>query len=79
MDDVAIPIIEDRDLKVSEWVLAFVNGMGGTPLIELYVVANELTKPLFPRKRGMLGWKIRNRYNESVWLQHSNTMNRMQL
>jgi dihydroxyacetone kinase-like protein len=43
MDDVATPIIEDRDLKVSEWVLAFVNSMGGTPLIELYVVANELT------------------------------------
>ena len=54
MDDVAIPIIEDLDLKVSEWVLAFVNGMGGTPLIELYVFANELTKRMFPRKRGML-------------------------
>jgi dihydroxyacetone kinase len=52
MDNVAIPIIEDRDLKVSEWVLAFVNGIGGTPLIELYVVANELTKQMFPRKRG---------------------------
>ena len=25
-------------------VLAFVNGMGGTPLIELYVVYNELNK-----------------------------------
>ena len=77
MGDVATPIIEDRDLKVSEWVLAFVNGMGGTPLIELYVVANELTKRMFPRKRGMLRWKIRNRYKESVCLQRSNTLDRM--
>ena len=27
-------------------MLAFVNGMGGTPLIELYVVYNELNKLL---------------------------------
>ena len=40
------PSIEDRDLKVSEWVLAFVNGMGGTPLIELYVVYNAVHKYL---------------------------------
>jgi len=40
------PSIEDRDLKVSEWVLAFVNGMGGTPLIELYVVANAVNRYL---------------------------------
>ncbi len=46
------PIIEDRDLKVSEWVLAFVNGMGGDPLIELYVVANELTNRCSPEKGG---------------------------
>ena len=25
-------------------MLAFVNGMGGTPLIELYIVYNELNK-----------------------------------
>src|SRR5579883_3047540 len=42
----ANPIIEDLGLKGGERVLAFVNGMGGTPLIELYVVANELTKIL---------------------------------
>ena len=40
------PIIEDLGLKAGERVLAFVNGMGGTPLIELYVVANELAKIL---------------------------------
>jgi dihydroxyacetone kinase-like protein len=42
----ATPIIADLDLKAGEHVLAFVNGMGGTPLIELYVVANELARIL---------------------------------
>src|SRR5437588_1373882 len=42
----AIPIMEDLGLKAGERVLAFVNGMGGTPLIELYVVAGELAKIL---------------------------------
>jgi dihydroxyacetone kinase-like protein len=42
----ANPIIEDLGLKAGERVLAFVNGMGGTPLIELYIVANELAKIL---------------------------------
>jgi phosphoenolpyruvate---glycerone phosphotransferase subunit DhaK len=39
----ATPIIEDLPFKSGDSVLAFVNGMGGTPLIELYVVFNELT------------------------------------
>ncbi len=42
----AMPIIEDLGLKSGGRVLAFVNGMGGTPLIELYIVANELAKIL---------------------------------
>src|SRR6266480_2964564 len=42
----ATPIIEDLGLKAGERVLAFVNGMGGTPLVELYIVANELSKIL---------------------------------
>lgn len=42
----ANPIIDDLSLKAGERVLAFINGMGGTPLIELYIVANELTKIL---------------------------------
>src|SRR5438876_2361417 len=42
----ATPVVEDLGLKAGERVLAFVNGMGGTPLIELYVVANELAKIL---------------------------------
>src|SRR5438876_7926323 len=40
------PVIEDLGLKSGERVLAFVNGMGGTPLIELYVVASELARIL---------------------------------
>jgi dihydroxyacetone kinase-like protein len=42
----ASPILEDLPFKSGDSVLAFVNGMGGTPLIELYVVFNELAKIL---------------------------------
>ena len=31
------PILEDLPFSSGDRVLAFVNGMGGTPLIELYV------------------------------------------
>ena len=40
----ATPIVDDLPFKSGDSVLAFVNGMGGTPLIELYVVFNELGK-----------------------------------
>jgi dihydroxyacetone kinase-like protein len=40
------PIVEDLGLKSGEQVLAMVNGMGGTPLIELYVVYNALHRIL---------------------------------
>ncbi|MGH2523216.1 MAG: dihydroxyacetone kinase subunit DhaK [Anaerolineales bacterium] len=40
----ASPILDDLPFKSGDEVLAFVNGMGGTPLIELYVVYNELAK-----------------------------------
>lgn len=40
------PIVEDLPLSSGDRVLAFVNGMGGTPLLELYVVYNELQKIL---------------------------------
>jgi phosphoenolpyruvate---glycerone phosphotransferase subunit DhaK len=40
------PIVEDLSLTKGDRVLAFVNGMGGTPLIELYVVYNELQQIL---------------------------------
>jgi dihydroxyacetone kinase-like protein len=42
----AIPIIEDLGLKAGDRVLAFVNGMGGTPLIELYIVFDALQRIL---------------------------------
>jgi phosphoenolpyruvate---glycerone phosphotransferase subunit DhaK len=42
----ATPVIEDLGLKSGEQVLAFVNGMGGTPLIELYIVYNALNRIL---------------------------------
>jgi dihydroxyacetone kinase-like protein len=42
----ATPILEDLPFQSGDSVLAFVNGMGGTPLIELYIVYNELAKIL---------------------------------
>ena len=42
----ANPIVQDLPFQLGDNVLAFVNGMGGTPLIELYVVYNELVKIL---------------------------------
>jgi dihydroxyacetone kinase-like protein len=42
----ADPILGDMSLKAGDSVLAFVNGMGGTPQIELYIVYNELAKLL---------------------------------
>ena len=39
-------ILTDLDPSPGANVLAFVNGLGGTPLIELYLVYNELTKQL---------------------------------
>jgi dihydroxyacetone kinase-like protein len=38
----AVPIIDDLPFKRGDQVLAFVNGLGGTPLIELYVVYRKL-------------------------------------
>src|SRR6059058_34628 len=42
-------ILGDLDPAPGTPLLAFVNGLGGTPLIELYVVYNELTKQLGER------------------------------
>jgi phosphoenolpyruvate---glycerone phosphotransferase subunit DhaK len=38
------PIVEDLPFSSGDKVLAFVNGMGGTPLLELYVVYAEVAK-----------------------------------
>ena len=37
-------VLDDLPFKSGDEVLAFVNGMGGTPIIELYVVYNELVR-----------------------------------
>ena len=36
------PILSDLDFTAGDGVIAFVNGMGGTPLIELYLMYNEV-------------------------------------
>jgi phosphoenolpyruvate---glycerone phosphotransferase subunit DhaK len=46
VERLAGPVLEDLSLSNGDEVLAFVNGMGGTPLIELYIVYNELRKLL---------------------------------
>jgi len=45
----ATPIVDDLPFAAGDRVLAFVNGMGGTPLIELYIVYYELHKFLSDR------------------------------
>jgi phosphoenolpyruvate---glycerone phosphotransferase subunit DhaK len=53
------PIVEDVPFNSGDRVLAFVNGMGGTPLIELYVMYNEVNKFLDGRgikiERNLIG------------------------
>jgi phosphoenolpyruvate---glycerone phosphotransferase subunit DhaK len=47
----ATAIVDDMPFKQGDRVLAFVNGMGGTPLIELYIVYNDLVR--FLQGRGI--------------------------
>jgi phosphoenolpyruvate---glycerone phosphotransferase subunit DhaK len=47
------PIVADLQLERGERVLAFVNGMGGTPLIELYVAFNAVSEILSERGIGI--------------------------
>ena len=47
----ASAIVEDLPFKAGDEVLAFVNGMGGTPLSELYIVYNDLSD--FLGKKGI--------------------------
>jgi dihydroxyacetone kinase-like protein len=49
VERLASAVLEDLPFQSGDRVLAFVNGMGGTPLIELYVVYNELHKFLAAR------------------------------
>jgi phosphoenolpyruvate---glycerone phosphotransferase subunit DhaK len=46
VERLTMPIVEDLPFEQGDRVLAFVNGMGGTPLIELYIVYNEVNKLL---------------------------------
>jgi dihydroxyacetone kinase-like protein len=46
----AIPIIDDLPFQSGDRVLAFVNGMGGTPLLELYVIYRKLAEILDGRR-----------------------------
>lgn len=45
-EELAKPIIKDLPYKKGDRVLAFVNGMGGTPIIELYIIYHELANLL---------------------------------
>src|SRR6185295_8048081 len=47
--EMADAVLGDLDPPRGANVLAFVNGLGGTPLIELYLIYNELTKQLETR------------------------------
>ncbi len=38
------PILDDLPFQAGDEVLAFVNGLGGTPLVELYIVFNKLAQ-----------------------------------
>ena len=53
------PIVEDLPFSSGDRVLAFVNGMGGTPLIELYVMYAEVARLLGERdiqiERNLIG------------------------
>jgi dihydroxyacetone kinase-like protein len=47
--EMADAVLTDLDPRSGSNVLAFVNGLGGTPLIELYLIYNELAKQLAER------------------------------
>jgi dihydroxyacetone kinase-like protein len=55
----ATAVVEDLPYESGDKVLAFVNGMGGTPLIELYIVYRELHRFLGERgitiERNLIG------------------------
>jgi dihydroxyacetone kinase-like protein len=53
------PILADLPFTKGDPVIAFVNGLGGTPLIELYVMFNEVNRILgghgVPIARSLVG------------------------
>ena len=55
------PIITDLPFKKGEEVLLFVNGMGGTPLVELYIVyrkAAQICQGAWSEGRPQPGWAL---------------------
>jgi dihydroxyacetone kinase-like protein len=40
----AVPVLDDLPFASGDRALAFVNGMGGTPLLELFIVYNRLAQ-----------------------------------
>ena len=51
VERLATAVVDDLPFQSGDTVLAFVNGMGGTPLIELYIVYRELHR--FLERRGI--------------------------
>jgi phosphoenolpyruvate---glycerone phosphotransferase subunit DhaK len=49
VERLATPVVDDLPFQSGDQVLAFVNGMGGTPLIELFIVYRELHRLLEQR------------------------------
>jgi phosphoenolpyruvate---glycerone phosphotransferase subunit DhaK len=49
VERLATPVADDLPFQSGDQVLAFVNGMGGTPLIELFIVYRELHRLLEQR------------------------------
>jgi dihydroxyacetone kinase-like protein len=49
VEEMTTAILADLDPPAGSNLLAFVNGLGGTPLLELYLVYNELAKQLDAR------------------------------
>jgi dihydroxyacetone kinase-like protein len=45
-EEMLAPVLDDLEIAGGTPVLAFVNGLGGTPLIELYLLFNEVKKQL---------------------------------
>ena len=67
------PILTDLPFKKGEDVLLFVNGMGGTPLIELYIVyrkAAQIAKQKRSEDRSQPGWLLHHQPGDGRHLDH---------
>jgi dihydroxyacetone kinase-like protein len=51
VERLATAVVEDLPYESGDQVLAFVNGMGGTPLLELFIVYRDLHR--FLEERGI--------------------------